>query len=42
MVFGKGRINSVKDMGGDALYEIEFESVGTKKIMATYAKLKKL
>ncbi len=42
MVFGKGKINSVMDMGGDALYEIEFENVGTKKIMATYAKLKKL
>ena len=42
MVFGKGHIKSVTDMGGDAIYEIEFDSVGTKKIMATYAKLKKL
>ncbi|MBQ4648562.1 MAG: UvrD-helicase domain-containing protein [Clostridia bacterium] len=42
LVFGKGKINNVTDMGGDALYEIEFDTVGTKKIMATYAKLKKL
>lgn len=42
MVFGRGKINNVTEMGGDALYEIEFDSVGTKKIMATYAKLKKL
>ncbi len=42
MVFGRGVIKSVKDMGGDALYEIDFDAVGTKKIMATYAKLKKL
>ena len=42
LVVGKGKINNVTDMGGDALYEIEFDTVGTKKIMATYAKLKKL
>jgi len=28
-------------MGADLLYEIAFDSVGTKKLMATYAKLKK-
>ena len=39
--FGKGEILSVKDMGSDILYEIIFERVGTKKLMATYAKLKK-
>ncbi len=38
--FGRGEILSVKDMGGDILYEIAFEKVGTKKLMATYAKLK--
>ncbi|MFA6948348.1 MAG: ATP-dependent DNA helicase PcrA, partial [Eubacteriales bacterium] len=40
--FGRGSVLSVKDMGGDTLYEIAFDSVGTKKLMATYAKLKKV
>ncbi len=26
-------------MGGDTLYEIAFDKVGTKKLMATYARL---
>jgi DNA helicase-2/ATP-dependent DNA helicase PcrA len=39
--FGKGEILSVKAMTGDTLYEVAFETVGTKKLMATYAKLKK-
>lgn len=39
--FGNGVILTVKPMGGDVLYEVVFESVGTKKLMATYAKLKK-
>lgn len=38
--FGRGMILSAKKMGGDILYEIVFDSVGTKKLMATYAKLK--
>lgn len=42
MSFGKGEIISVKQMGSDVLYEIVFEKVGTKKLMATYAKLKKI
>lgn len=42
IVFGKGRITAVTDMGSDAIYEIDFDKAGTKKIMATYAKLKKL
>ncbi|MBR5633134.1 MAG: ATP-binding domain-containing protein, partial [Clostridia bacterium] len=40
-IFGEGVILSVKPMGGDVLYEVVFESAGTKKLMATYAKLKK-
>lgn len=40
--FGEGTILSVRAMGGDVLYEIAFENVGTKKLMGTYAKLKKL
>ena len=39
--FGRGEIISVKKVGADILYEIVFEKVGTKKLMATYAKLKK-
>ncbi len=42
MTFGVGEILSARKMGGDTLYEIAFEKVGTKKLMATYAKLKKL
>ena len=42
MMFGKGVVMSAKDMGGDALYEIEFEKVGVKKLMASFAKLKKV
>lgn len=40
--FGAGTILSVREMGSDILYEIAFDSVGTKKLMATYAKLKKI
>ncbi len=40
--FGEGTVLSVKPMGGDTLYEIAFEKVGTKKLMATYARLTKL
>ena len=40
-IFGAGEILSAKQMGGDILYEIMFDKVGTKKLMATYAKLKK-
>ncbi len=42
MTFGEGEIISVKPMGADTLYEIVFDRVGTKKLMATYAKLTKL
>lgn len=38
--FGKGLIINVSPMGNDSLLEIAFESVGTKKLMAGYAKLK--
>ncbi|MBQ7335552.1 MAG: UvrD-helicase domain-containing protein [Clostridia bacterium] len=40
--FGEGEILSVKPMGADVLYEIAFDRVGTKKLMATYARLTKL
>ncbi len=42
MTFGEGEILSVRPMGADTLYEIMFDKVGTKKLMATYAKLKKI
>ncbi len=37
--FGKGMIISVTPTGPDTMLEIAFENVGTKKIMANYAKL---
>jgi DNA helicase-2/ATP-dependent DNA helicase PcrA len=40
--FGNGVIASARDMGGDVLYEVNFEAIGTKKLMATYAKLRKI
>ncbi|MBE6585295.1 MAG: ATP-dependent DNA helicase PcrA, partial [Ruminococcaceae bacterium] len=42
MTFGEGEILSVKPMGKDKLIEVMFDKVGTKKLMGTYAKLKKL
>ena len=41
-VFGEGEVISAKQMGADRLYEIVFDRVGTKKLMASYAKLRKL
>ena len=35
--FGKGMVLSVMKMGGDALLEIAFDGVGTKKLMAKTA-----
>ena len=37
--FGAGTVVSVKKMGADTLYEIDFDKVGKKKLMATYARL---
>ena len=37
--FGKGMIITAVPTGGDTMLEIGFETVGTKKIMANYAKL---
>lgn len=37
--FGVGKIVSSKKMGGDVLYVIEFEKVGTKKLMGSFARL---
>lgn len=40
--FGEGVILSATVVGADVLYEIAFDDVGTKKLMATYARLKKI
>lgn len=40
--FGHGKVLSAKAMGGDMLLEIAFETCGTKKLMANFARLKKL
>ena len=41
LAFGDGIVLSAREMGTDVLYEIAFDSVGTKKLMATFAKLKR-
>ncbi len=41
-VFGEGTVLDARDMGGDILYQVAFDNGETKKLMATFAKLKKL
>ncbi len=41
-VFGNGTVLRATAMSGDTLLEIAFEKVGTKKLMANFAKLKKV
>ena len=40
--FGEGMITSVTNMGNDSMLEIAFDSVGTKKGMANFARLEKI
>lgn len=40
--FGEGMVVSIRPMGSDSLVEVAFDKVGTKKIMANFAKLEKL
>lgn len=40
VTFGEGSILSVTPMGADTLYEVMFDTVGTKRLMATYARLR--
>lgn len=40
--FGDGVILSAKPMGSDMLFEVMFDTAGTKKLMGTYAHLKKV
>ncbi len=42
ITFGDGIVLSARDMGSDTLYEVAFDNVGTKKLMATYAKLRRV
>ncbi len=41
-VFGKGLVISITPIGDDHLVEVDFEERGRKKVMANYARLKKL
>ena len=41
-MFGEGEVLSSRDMGGDVLYEVRFDNGQVKKLMATFAKLKKV
>lgn len=41
-IFGEGTVLSARDMGGDVLYEVQFDGGMTKKLMATFAKLKRI
>ncbi len=40
--FGTGLVVAVTDLGGDLQYEISFDNVGTRQLMASFAKLTKL
>ncbi len=40
-MFGIGMITAAQKLGPDTMYEIAFDNVGTKKMMATYAKIKR-
>jgi DNA helicase-2/ATP-dependent DNA helicase PcrA len=41
-IFGVGTVVDVQEMGNDSLLEIAFDKVGTKKIMANFAKIEKI
>jgi len=41
-IFGNGTIISSRDMGGDVLYEVKFDSGQVKRLMSTFAKLRRI
>ncbi|MGN0593184.1 MAG: ATP-dependent helicase [Ruminococcus sp.] len=41
-IFGDGTVLSVKKMANDSLMEVAFDRVGTKKLMANFAKIQKI
>ena len=40
-IFGKGEILQTQEMGGDVLYEIQFDNGSIKRLMGSFAKLKR-
>ena len=42
VLFGEGTVVSSKDMGGDVLYEVNFDNGQTKRLMQTFAKLERI
>ena len=40
--FGEGMIVGITESGGDMMLEILFDNVGTRNLMASFARLKKL
>ena len=40
--FGDGEIISSRDLGGDVLYEVKFDTGAVKKLMSTFAKLRRI
>jgi len=40
ITFGAGTVSAVTPMGGDVLYDVEFDKSGHKRLMGSYAKLK--
>ena len=41
-IFGEGTVISANSIANDTLLEIAFDNKGTKKIMANFAKIKKV
>lgn len=41
-IFGEGTVISVRKMANDAMLEVDFDKVGTKKLMANFAKINKI
>ncbi|MBQ7172385.1 MAG: UvrD-helicase domain-containing protein, partial [Clostridia bacterium] len=39
LVFGTGTVAARTEMGGDVLYDVEFDTAGRKRLMGSYAKL---
>ncbi|MBQ7011453.1 MAG: UvrD-helicase domain-containing protein [Clostridia bacterium] len=39
VTFGTGTVTGVTPMGGDVLYDVEFDTAGHKRLMGSYAKL---
>ena len=41
-IFGDGMVVSAQNMAGDTMLEVAFDKVGTKKLMANFARIKKI